>query len=151
MIRDRTASNRRLAELDEILDAAVAGTGPRSRYAERLGLPRPTGWEPGHVWCDWEVDPELLTPWGAVFGGYLAALADEFAGTAAVSVLEDGETFGTNDLRISPLRAIRSGPIRIEGRVIHRGRSTIHVEVEFRNEEAELMAKATAIQIVVHR
>jgi uncharacterized protein (TIGR00369 family) len=135
--------------LKDLLDAVVDGTSPRSGYAERLGLPRPSGWEPGRVWCDWEVDPELLTSWGAVFGGYLAALADEFAGQAAVTVLEDGETFGTTDLRISPLRAIRKGGIRIEARVLHRGRAAIHVEVEFRNAEKTLMAKASAIQVVV--
>ena len=137
--------------MEGILDAAVAGTGPRTLYADRLGLPRPSGWSAGRVWCDWDVDAALLTPWGAVFGGYLAALADEFAGQAADTVLEEGETFGTNDLRLSPLRAIRCGHIRIEANVIHRGRSTIFVEVEFRNDENTLMAKASATQVVVRR
>ena len=130
------------------LDAVVAGTGNRTAYAEALRLPRPTGWEPGRVWTVWEVDPAFLTPWGGVFGGYLAALADESAGLAALSVLEPGETFATNDLRISPLRAVRGGTVTIESRVLHRGRSTIFVEIEFRSEDDLLLVKGSAIQML---
>ncbi len=134
--------------MTHVLDAVVAGRAPRTDYSAGLQLPRPDGWEPGRVWAVWEVNPAFLTPWGAVFGGYLAALADEFAGTAALSVLEDGETFGTTDLRVSPLRAIREGRVRIEARVIASGRSTIHVEVDFHREDGTLAAKASAIQVL---
>ena len=131
-----------------ILDAVVAGEAPATEYAKTLCLPRPTGWEPGRVWTVWEVDPAVMTPWGAVFGGYVAALADEFAGMTALSVLDEGETFGTCELRVSPLRALRQGQIRIEGRVISRGRSTIHVEIEFHREDGTLAAKGFAIQVL---
>jgi uncharacterized protein (TIGR00369 family) len=131
-----------------ILDRIVEGDAPTTGYARALRLPRPSRWEPGRVWSSWEVDPEMLTPWGAVFGGYLAALADESAGQAAFSVLEPGETFGTSDLRISPLRPIREGTITIEASVLQRGRSTIHVEVEFRSEDGTLLVKASATQVL---
>jgi uncharacterized protein (TIGR00369 family) len=131
-----------------ILDAVVAGEAPRTEYADTLRLPPPLGWEPGRVWTEWEVDPSVLTPWGAVFGGYVAALADEVAGLTTLSVLEEGETFGTSELRVTPLRALRQGRIRIEGRVLSRGRSAIHVEVEFRREDGTLAAKGAAIQVL---
>lgn len=137
--------------MPHILDQVVAGETPETSYAKALRLPRPHAWEPGRVSSRWTVDPELMTPWGALFGGYLAALADETAGLAALSVLEDGETFATSDLRLSPMRAVREGTIRIEATVIHRGRSTIHVEVEFRREDGSLTAKASAIQLVTKR
>ena len=131
-----------------ILDAVVAGESPRADYARTLRLPAPLGWEPGRVWTVWKVDRDLLTPWGAVFGGYLAALTDEIAGMTALSVLGAGETFGTSELRVSPLRALRGGEVRIEGRVISRGRSAIHVEVEFHREDGTLAAKGSAIQVL---
>ena len=131
-----------------ILDQVVDGSVPAPEYAEALGLPQPAGWEPGRVWAVWDVDPVRLTPWGAVFGGYLAALADHFAGLAALSVLEPDETFGTNDLRLSPLRAVRAGSVDIQAKVLHRGRSTVHVEVEFRSADGELAAKASAVQVL---
>ncbi len=134
--------------MPHILDQVVAGETPATTYAQLLHLPRPTSWEPGRVSTTWHVEPELLTPWGAVFGGYLAALADEFAGLAALSVLEDGEMFATADFRLSPMRAVREGDVAIDARVVHRGRSTIHVEVEFRRADDVLAAKASAIQVL---
>lgn len=131
-----------------ILDQVVAGETEETEYAKALRLPRPCAWEPGKVTTNWTVDPTMMTPWGAVFGGFLAAIADESAGLAALSVLEEGEMFATNDLRLSPLRAVREGEITIEATVIHRGRSTIHVEVEFRREDGTLAAKASAIQVL---
>ena len=129
-----------------ILERVKRGETPVPEYAKALHLPPLVDWEPGRVAIDWTVDPKYLTPWGAVFGGYLAALADNCAGLAAISVLEEGQTFATIDLRLSPLRSIREGAIRIEGKVIHQGRSTIYVEVEFRSQEQTLVAKATAMQ-----
>ena len=130
------------------LDEIAEEEGPTTGYARALRLPRPSRWEPGRVWSTWQVDPEMLTPWGSVFGGYLAALADEIAGQAAFSVLEPGETFGTSDLRISPLRPVREGTISIQASVLQRGRSTIYVEVEFRGEDGSLLVKASATQVL---
>lgn len=130
------------------LDAMFRNEDPPTGYAELLGLPRPCAWEKGRVEFRWQVRPDLLTPWGAVFGGYLAALADQAAGTAAVTVVEDGETFGTADLRISPMRAVREGEVRIEARVVHRSRSAIHCEVDFETEDGAIVAKAQAIQVL---
>ena len=134
--------------MPHVLDQVITGEILQTTYARALRLPRPHAWEPGRVTIRWELDPELMTPWGAIFGGYLAALADESAGLVALSVLEPGETFATNDLRLSPMRAVREGPVTIEATVLHRGRSTIHVEVEFRDPSGSLLAKASAIQLV---
>lgn len=131
-----------------ILDQVIAGKTPETNYAVALRLPRPSRWEPGRVWIEWDVTADYLTPWGAVFGGYLAALADESAGLATLSVLEEGEMFGTTDLRLTPLRAVRGGRMSICASVVHRGRSLIFVEVEFRNHEDALLAKASASQVV---
>jgi len=134
--------------MPHVLDQVIAAKTPQTPYARVLRLPRPHAWEPGRVTTRWDVDPELMTPWGSIFGGYLAALADECAGLVALSVLEPGETFATNDLRLSPMRAVRDGPVTIEATVLHRGRSTIHVEVAFRDPGGALLAKASAIQLV---
>lgn len=137
--------------MSHILDQVIAGESPLTSYAQILRLPRPYAWEPGKVRVRWTVDPEMKTPWGNVFGGYLASLADEAAGLAAFSLLKDGETFATGDLRLSPMRGIREGTIEIEASAIHRGRSTIHVEVEFRDSSEVLVAKASALQLVFAR
>jgi acyl-coenzyme A thioesterase PaaI-like protein len=38
--------------------------------------------------------------------------------------------------------------VRIEGRILHRSRSAIHAEVEFRDVDDALLAKGSAIQVV---
>ena len=134
--------------MTHILDQLIASQESPSAYGKTLGLPRPKRWEPGRIWMTWQVDPGLLTPWGSVFGGFLAALADEVAGQAAFSVLEEGETFGTSDLRVTPLRAVREGRLDIEAYVVHRGRSTIYVDVEMRNEDGLMTTKASALQVI---
>ena len=134
--------------MGHILDDVVAGRVEPTAYAAALGLPRLEGWERGRTWTSWEVDPSLMTPWGAVFGGFLAALVDEMAGTAALTVLEEGQTFGTVDLRVSPLKPVRAGRVAIEARVVSTGRSAIHVEVEIRREDGEIATKGWAIQVL---
>jgi acyl-coenzyme A thioesterase PaaI-like protein len=37
---------------------------------------------------------------GAVFGGFLAALADQMLGLVSMTVLEDSEMISTSDLRV---------------------------------------------------
>ena len=83
-----------------------------------------------------------------MFGGYIAALADSLLGLAILSVLEDDEAFTTSDLRISFFRPAVSGTLTIEGRVVHRGRSMAHVEVDFTRDDGKLVAKATATQVI---
>ncbi|MEM7413693.1 MAG: PaaI family thioesterase [Myxococcota bacterium] len=134
--------------MGHVLDEVVAGRAPTTAYAEALRLPRIEGWERGRAWTHWDVDPAYLTPWGAVFGGFLAALVDELAGTAALTVLDEGQTFGTVDLRVSPLRAVREGRVSIEARVVSEGRSAIHVEVELRRADGVLAVKGSAIQVL---
>ena len=132
----------------KFLDAIATGAIPTPPFVATLGLPQPERWEPGRVWSRWEVDPNVLQPQGARFGGFIAALADQIAGLATLSVLNDDEAYATSDLRVSFLRAVREGTLSIEARVLHRGRAAAHVEVEFTRDDGELAAKAAATQIV---
>lgn len=135
--------------MTRVLDPTPAENSVTTAYERSMDLPRALGSEHGRVWFEWTAGPDVMTPWGAVFGGYLAALTDHAAGRATVSVLEPHETFGTTDLRVSPLRPVREGVlVRIEGRILHRSRSAIHAEVEFRGEDDSLLAKGSAIQVV---
>ena len=132
----------------EALDQIVAGTGTPPPMVAALRLPRIDGWEPGNVWGSWKVDQEMFHAGGAVFGGYLAALADSFVGLAMMTTLEDGEWFTTADLRISYFRPVVGGRLDIAAEVINRGRRMAHVEVVFVNDDDKVAAKATATQVI---
>jgi uncharacterized protein (TIGR00369 family) len=133
----------------ERLDQIVAGTTkPKAPFVETLSLPRLQGWLPGRVWAQWTVNPKVFHLGGAVFGGYLAALADQTLGLAAMTVLEDGEVITTSDLRVSYFRPVAKGSLHIEAQVIHRGHGMIQVEVVFTRDDGKIAAKATATQVV---
>src|SRR5215470_13164458 len=96
----------------ERLNQIVAGTvESKPPCVQTLNLPRPQGWLPGRVWTHWPVDPKVFHAGGAVFGGFLAALADQVLGLVTMSVLEDGEAFTTSDLRVSFFRPVARGSL----------------------------------------
>ena len=94
------------------------------------------------------MDPELIRPHRDVFGGYIAAVADEMLGIATMSVLAEAEVFTTSESSLHYFRPIRAGALRVEASVLHRGRSSAHVEVAFTNREGEPVAKARGSQII---
>ncbi|MBR0208863.1 MAG: PaaI family thioesterase [Oscillospiraceae bacterium] len=86
------------------------------------------------------IRPESLNPHGLVHGGALFTLADNAAGCAAST---DGRAYVTQSGDIHFLRVQSSGTVVAESRVLHRGRSTVLVEVSLLGEEGKLMATAS--------
>ena len=132
----------------KVLDDIVAGSVDPPPMVTTLRLPPITGWEPGRVWGDWKVDPDMFHAMGAVFGGYIAALADSFTSLAMLSTLADDEYFSTSDLRVAFFRPISAGTIQIVSEVVHRGRRQAHVEAVFVDERDKVACKATATEVV---
>jgi uncharacterized protein (TIGR00369 family) len=132
-----------------LLDQIIAGTAPKPPMVDVLRLPPPDGWERGRVWGSWKVDPELFHAAGALFGGYLAALADSFVGFAMMTTLDDDEWFTTSDLRIAYFRPVTGGTMDWASEVLHRGRRQGHVEAVFVNDSDKIVAKATATQVII--
>ena len=66
-----------------------------------------------------------------------------------MSVLNANETFATSELRVSLFRPVRDGTLAMEAQVIHRSRNMVHAEVLLSDEDDQLIAKATAIQVVL--
>jgi len=133
----------------QLLDSVAAGNPPPIPFVETLELPGLDKWEPGRIWQSWAVRKDLFHPRGALFGGYIAALADRALGLVTMSVLEHDEAFTTADLNVSFFRAVSGGVLRLEGEVIHRGRSLIQTECVFLRDDGKLAAKASASQAVI--
>jgi uncharacterized protein (TIGR00369 family) len=132
----------------ERLDQLKAGKAIPPPVVETLRLGLLDDWGEGWVRKRWEPAPELMNGDGSMFGGYLAALADQMLAFAAMTVIEDPSAFRTTDLQIRFFKLGRAHPLLIEGRVVARSRQLISVEVEFRREDGELIAKATGQQLV---
>ncbi|WP_243413952.1 PaaI family thioesterase [Oscillibacter sp. CU971] len=95
-----------------------------------------------------DIRPESRNPFGMVHGGALYTLADDAAGGAAHS---DGRHYVTQhgDLHFLDNRA--HGTIRAAGRVRHRGRSTVLVDVEITDERGSLLATGAFSYFCVDR
>jgi acyl-coenzyme A thioesterase PaaI-like protein len=125
---------------------ARAVTPPPVVETLRLGLL--DDWGPGWARKVWTPEPGLLNADGSLFGGYVAALADQILAFATMTVVPDGVAFRTVNLAV---RFVKVGPRRAPG---HRGpgdgqsRNLITVEADFRQGEA-LIARADAQQMLV--
>jgi len=132
----------------ELLDSIVDRSSTPPPVVAKLGLPPIDGWENGRVWGAWQVDTELFNAAGALFGGYLAALADSFTGLAMMTTLAEDEWFTTSDLRVSYFRPVLAGKLEIAAEVVNRGRRLAHCECVFVNDDDRVVAKATATQVI---
>lgn len=133
----------------ERLDVLKAGTTDVPRIVETLRLGLLDDWGEGWVRKSWNPAPELATADGSLFGGYVAALADQVLAFAAMTVVPDQMFYRTVNLQVNFLRVGRQGPLRIEATVVAKTRQMITVRAEFRREDGELLAEATAQQLLL--
>jgi uncharacterized protein (TIGR00369 family) len=106
-------------------------------------------YEPDEVRATLAWAPELCTAGGVLHGGALMALADSLGGAVALINLPEGAT-GTATISSSTnfMRAVRSGAVHACARPIHRGRTTIVVDTELRDDDGRLVARVTQTQAV---
>ncbi|MCI5045767.1 MAG: PaaI family thioesterase, partial [Aquisalinus sp.] len=83
-----------------------------------------------------------------VFGGWIAGFSDHIVSMTMASALEDGEWFTTTELTTRMFRPMKHGLIRIEGRLVSRGRTTGFVEADWMDENGRLIAKAAAAKAI---
>jgi len=95
----------------------------------------------GYSHCVLEVDKKLLNPAGIVHGGALYTLADSGMGAALFSFVDEGELFLTIETSVFYFKAVSSGTLTCEARVVHRGKRIAVMEAEIKNGE-QLVAKA---------
>lgn len=96
------------------------------------------------------VTPERCTVGSTLHGGALMGLTDSTAAVCAVLNLPDGATgtttvaATTNFLRPAPL-----GRVTATARPLHRGRTTVVLEVDVHDQQGRLVARTTQTQAVV--
>ena len=88
-----------------------------------------------------EVDKKLLNPAGIVHGGALYTLADSGMGVALYSFVGEDELFVTIETSIFYFKAVSSGTLTCESKIVHKGKRIAVMEAEIRN-EGQLVAKA---------
>ncbi len=135
----------------EYLRALAAGELPMSPIGVLMGF---TGLEVDEGEATFWAEPgeHHLNPLGGVHGGVAATLLDSATGCAVHTTLPAGVGYTTTDLHVSFVRGIRpdAGPLRCEGRVVHRGRRIATAEGRLFSEgDDRLVAHGTATCLVL--
>jgi uncharacterized protein (TIGR00369 family) len=100
---------------------------------------------------EWDATEDYCFPVGGgwvVHGGLVTTLLDTAMGGACWTVLDEGETFLTADLRAEFIRASRPGTIRAEGRVVRKTRRVVFCEADAFDAGGELLAAARCTQVL---
>jgi uncharacterized protein (TIGR00369 family) len=121
----------------------VAGTREPPPVARLIGFAM-TEVEPGRVVFEMDAGAQHSSPLGTVHGGILCDLVDAAMGCAHASLLEDGETFTTLELKINFMKPVWTGHLVAEGKVIKAGRTIGLVEGRVTDESGSLVAYATS-------
>ena len=130
------------------LDDLIAAKAKLPPVVETLRLGTLDSWSNGLVKKRWNPDADLLNADGSMFGGYLAALADQMLAFAAMTVVPADMSFRTANLQVIFIRVARDGPIDIEGRVIAQTRQLITARAEFYRQDGKRIAEASAQQFL---
>ena len=123
--------------------AIVAGEADPPPVAQLIGFEM-THVDPGRVVFELEAGPQHASPLGTMHGGVLCDLVDAAMGCAHASLLEEGETFTTLELKINFMKPVREGHLVADGRVIKAGRTIGLVEGRITDETGSLVAFATS-------
>jgi uncharacterized protein (TIGR00369 family) len=126
-----------------LLDAMLRGEVPPPPVSRLLGL-RLVSVADGEVVFEMEVKPEHANPMGSMQGGVICALADAAMGLAYATLLDEGETFTTLELKTNYLRQVDEGTLVATGRVLHGGRTIGLTSCDVVDGEGRTIAHATS-------
>jgi len=127
----------------DVFRAMVAGDVEPPPVAKLVGFAM-TDVEPGRAVFEMDVGPQHSSPLGTVHGGIVCDLVDAAMGCSHASLLDEGETFTTLELKINFMKPIWQGHLVAEGKVIKAGRTIGLVEGRVTDESGSLVAYATA-------
>ncbi len=89
-------------------------------------------------------------PMGTLHGGILCDVADAAMGTACVTLLGEGESFTTLELRMNFFRPVFDATLEARATVVHRGKSMVYLECDVVTvPEGKLVAKSSSTCLVL--
>jgi uncharacterized protein (TIGR00369 family) len=127
-----------------MLEASLRGEVPPPPVARLVGMRLV---HVGDGEAAWELDVDLArhaNPMGTVHGGILCDVADAAMGVAYASLLGEGESFTTLELKINYLKPVRDGVVVARGRVVKAGRTIGLVECDVEDASGSLVARASS-------
>ena len=127
-----------------VLKDIIAGKLPQAPMCATVGFHLT---EASEGFAVFEGLPEFrhYNPIGTVHGGFAATLLDSSLGCSVFSTMAKGETWTTLELKLNMVRPISkdTGPVRAEGRIVHRGRTVATADGTLKDRAGKLYAHAS--------
>jgi len=128
------------------LDALARGEASPPPVVQTIKLGTFDGWGKGWVKKQWEPTPELLNADGSLSCSYRLRLLRSWS----LRQCRCGSAlFRTLNLQLNFVRVGRAHPLFIEARVVAVTKQMITVRSDFRREDGELIADASAQQLIM--
>jgi 1,4-dihydroxy-2-naphthoyl-CoA hydrolase len=106
---------------------------------------------PGTLHARVAVRDDLLTPFGNLHGGVLAALCDHVLGTVLYPVIARGAWAATTEFKINYLAAVTTGVLDARATIISLTKRTAVVRIEVENEGRLVCAAQGTVLVVAPR
>lgn len=100
--------------------------------------------DPGRAVIELESKEHHMNPMGTLHGGVIATIADTSMGIAHGSMLQEGESSTTVELKISFLRPFWTGKLRAIGKVVKHGKTLTVLESDVLDPDNRLVARASS-------
>ena len=128
----------------EFLKGIVNGAQPQPPISELLGF-HLVEVEEGRAVFEGLPEFRHYNPISTVHGGFAATLLNSALGCAIFSTLAKGDAWTTLELKLNYVRPMSkdTGPVRAEGRIIHRGRTVATSQGELKDRAGKLYAHAS--------
>src|ERR1700704_3812808 len=128
----------------------IEGRRPFSPSSELLGLKiLSTDAEAGTMETEFKATAQFVNAAGGIQGGVITAMLDNTMLYAGVAYLKGTHVLPTLEIRTSFMRPAFVGPLFGTGKLVYRGRDFVFLEGSLRDEDAKLIATATALARII--
>ena len=126
------------------LRGIIAGTNPAPPFADAMDFELAEADE-GRVVFVGQPSARFFNPLGTIHGGWTATILDSAMACATHATLKPGEGYTTLEMKLNYVRPVMpgNGPVRCEGRLIHRGGSVATSEGKLVDAAGKLLAHGT--------
>jgi uncharacterized protein (TIGR00369 family) len=132
-----------MATMMELAQKIASGEIEQPPVAKLIGF-RLESIEKGSATMTLEADERHWNPMGTLHGGVLCDITDAAMGIAYASLLAEGESFTTLELKINFLKPIWKASLRAEAKVVRAGRTVGLVECTVTDQKGNLVARASS-------
>ena len=129
--------------LSNQIQKMLNGSIPPPPIADLIGF-RLVSMGSGKAVIEFEAGERHANPMGTLHGGVLCDISDAAMGMAYASMLNEGESFTTLELKINFLKPIWKAKLRAEGSVVSGGKTVGLVMCDVFDEQGRLIARATS-------